>query len=531
MDQGEGVEGAERKEDPLDFALWKAHKEGEDTAWDAPWGRGPPGLAHRVLGDGRGAARASASTSTAAARTSSSPTTRTRRRRRARRAARELARLWMHNGMVQLDGREDGQVGRQHRAAARGARRATARDAVVMYFCRRPLPPAARLLATSALEQARRAASSASARRRGGSRRAPSPGGAGAAARARSSTRSPTTSTPPRRSRRCSSGCARRNRRRASRWATRDLREMLGVLGLETLLDAATPQAPAEVARARRAARAGARRARLRGGRPPARRARARSAGRSATAPDGLRAARRVVILYGRNPVREALRGRRATRVGEVWATRARRARAVAGEARRAGSVDAPRRSSGAAAPHAHQGVCAEVGALPLRRRRRAAGRARRRCSSRSTRSRTRRTSARSAARAECAGATGVVIPERRAAEVTPAVCKASAGAVEHLPVARVRNLADFLADAKRAGCWCYGAERRRAPPPTTRPTTRGGVVLVLGSEGSGLRPRVAERLRRADRAAAARAGRVAQRRAPPPRRSCTRSCRRERGA
>src|SRR5438067_9446702 len=43
MDQGEGVEGADRKRDPLDFALWKAQKPGEDTAWDAPWGRGRPG--------------------------------------------------------------------------------------------------------------------------------------------------------------------------------------------------------------------------------------------------------------------------------------------------------------------------------------------------------------------------------------------------------------------------------------------------------------------------------------------------------
>src|SRR5439155_12132737 len=59
---------------------------------------------------------------------------------------------------------------------------------------------------------------------------------------------------------------------------------------------------------------------------------------------------------------------------------------------------------------------------------------------------------------AECAGATGVIVPERRSAEVTAAVCKASVGAVEHLPIARVRNLADFLADAKAAGCWCYGA-------------------------------------------------------------------------
>src|SRR2546423_12045449 len=57
MDQGEGVEGAERKRDPLDFALWKAQKEGEDTAWDAPWGRGRPGwhiecsaMAEEILG-------------------------------------------------------------------------------------------------------------------------------------------------------------------------------------------------------------------------------------------------------------------------------------------------------------------------------------------------------------------------------------------------------------------------------------------------------------------------------------------------
>ncbi len=92
---------------------------------------------------------------------------------------------------------------------------------------------------------------------------------------------------------------------------------------------------------------------------------------------------------------------------------------------------------------------------------------------------------------AECVGATGVVIPERRAAEVTPAVCKASAGAVEHLRVARVRNLADFLGDAQKAGCWSYGASAGAATP-YHRPDYRGGVVVVLGSEGHGLRPRVA---------------------------------------
>jgi 23S rRNA (guanosine2251-2'-O)-methyltransferase len=92
---------------------------------------------------------------------------------------------------------------------------------------------------------------------------------------------------------------------------------------------------------------------------------------------------------------------------------------------------------------------------------------------------------------AECAGASGVILPERRSAEVTPAVCKASAGAVEHLAVARVRNLADFLADAKAAGCWTYGAAAG-ARTQYRDVDWRGGVVLVLGAEGRGLRPRVA---------------------------------------
>jgi 23S rRNA (guanosine2251-2'-O)-methyltransferase len=102
---------------------------------------------------------------------------------------------------------------------------------------------------------------------------------------------------------------------------------------------------------------------------------------------------------------------------------------------------------------------------------------------------------------AECVGVTGVVIPERRSADVTPAVCKASAGAVEHIKLARVRNIADFLAEAQRAGCWSYGASAPMDSPGGkgpgsviyTAPDYSGGVVLVLGSEGSGLRPRVAD--------------------------------------
>lgn len=92
---------------------------------------------------------------------------------------------------------------------------------------------------------------------------------------------------------------------------------------------------------------------------------------------------------------------------------------------------------------------------------------------------------------AESVGATGVVIPDRRSAEVTPAAGKASAGAIEHLPVARVRNVADFLAEAKAAGAWVYGAEAG-ASALYDEPDYRGRVVLVMGSEGRGLRPRVA---------------------------------------
>jgi len=93
---------------------------------------------------------------------------------------------------------------------------------------------------------------------------------------------------------------------------------------------------------------------------------------------------------------------------------------------------------------------------------------------------------------AEGAGAAGVVIGERRSAQVTPAVCKASAGAVEHLPVARVRNVADFLAAAKEDGAWVYGASTAPEAIPYDQPDYCGRVVLVLGSEGRGLRPRVA---------------------------------------
>lgn len=92
---------------------------------------------------------------------------------------------------------------------------------------------------------------------------------------------------------------------------------------------------------------------------------------------------------------------------------------------------------------------------------------------------------------AEAAGAAGLLIPERRSAAVTTVACKTSAGAVEHLPIARVRNLADWLGEAKEAGFWIWGADADAAQAPWDVDLT-GPTVLVLGGEGKGLRPRVA---------------------------------------
>jgi 23S rRNA (guanosine2251-2'-O)-methyltransferase len=92
---------------------------------------------------------------------------------------------------------------------------------------------------------------------------------------------------------------------------------------------------------------------------------------------------------------------------------------------------------------------------------------------------------------AEAAGAAGLVIPDRRSAEITAVACKASAGAVEHLRIAHVRNLADWLGEAKQAGFWIWGADAGATQAPWDV-DLKGPTVLVLGGEGKGLRPRVA---------------------------------------
>jgi len=92
---------------------------------------------------------------------------------------------------------------------------------------------------------------------------------------------------------------------------------------------------------------------------------------------------------------------------------------------------------------------------------------------------------------AEVAGVAGVVIPDRHAASVTAAVCKTSAGAVEHLAIARVGNLADWIEGAKQGGAWAYGAAAE-SQTPYTEPDYSGRAVIVLGGEEKGIRPRVA---------------------------------------
>ena len=91
---------------------------------------------------------------------------------------------------------------------------------------------------------------------------------------------------------------------------------------------------------------------------------------------------------------------------------------------------------------------------------------------------------------AEGAGATGVVITEHKSARVTPAVCRASAGAVEHVQLAVVVNLARYLADVKGNDFWIWAAAGDAETPVWSADFTTG-TALVFGAEGRGLRPLV----------------------------------------
>ena len=193
--------------------------------------------------------------------------------------------------------------------------------------------------------------------------------------------------------------------------------------------------------------------------------------------------------VYGRRPVREALRGPRE--VLEVWATE----RALAAEdwlradERPRVQVKPERELSEAAGTRDHQGLLAwcepyryadafelAAGERPLLA-----------CLDQVSDPRNLGAVIRSA---EGAGASGVVVPAHGSARITPAVCRASAGAVEHLPVAVVTNLARYLADIKRGDLW-IAAAAGESGTPMWKVDLSGGIAFVLGAEGKGLRPLV----------------------------------------
>ena len=194
-------------------------------------------------------------------------------------------------------------------------------------------------------------------------------------------------------------------------------------------------------------------------------------------------------LVYGRRPVREALRGPRE--VLELWAGE----RAVKSEEwlreleRPRVQVKPERELSEAAGTRDHQGVVAwcepyryadayelAAGEAPLLA-----------CLDQVSDPRNLGAVIRSA---EGAGATGVVVPAHGSARVTAAVCRASAGAVEHLPVAVVTNLARYLAEIKRGDLWIAGAAGESGTP-MWQADLSGGIAFVFGAEGKGLRPLV----------------------------------------
>jgi 23S rRNA (guanosine2251-2'-O)-methyltransferase len=208
----------------------------------------------------------------------------------------------------------------------------------------------------------------------------------------------------------------------------------------------------------------------------------------------------RSLILYGRHPVLEALR-QEGRRVEEVLVAReaAGRGADVVALARQAGVrwSQVPRAALTALAgtPH-HQGVVARVAPRAyatlddVLRVARASGApglllALDQVQDPGNVGNLLRT-------AEAMGVHGVVLPRHEAAGLTPHVAKAAAGALEHLPVARVGNLAQTLAILQTEGYWVVGATAGGDAPPPWRLDFRGPIALVLGSEGRGLRPLVA---------------------------------------
>jgi 23S rRNA (guanosine2251-2'-O)-methyltransferase len=194
-------------------------------------------------------------------------------------------------------------------------------------------------------------------------------------------------------------------------------------------------------------------------------------------------------LVYGRRPVREALRGPRG--VVELWASeRALRAEPWLrdGVAPRV-QVKPERELTETAGSPDHQGVLARCEPFRYADAYELAAQADPLlvCLDQVTDPHNLGAVCRSA---EGAGATGLVMPAHRTARVTPAVCRASAGAVEHLPVAVVTNLARFLTEVKGPHLWVFGASAE-ADTELWNADLSGGIAVVLGAEGKGMRPLV----------------------------------------
>jgi 23S rRNA (guanosine2251-2'-O)-methyltransferase len=193
-------------------------------------------------------------------------------------------------------------------------------------------------------------------------------------------------------------------------------------------------------------------------------------------------------LVYGRRPVREALRGPREVR--ELWATeRALKAELWLQETEARLQTKPERELTAEAGAADHQGVLARVepfryadahmlasGEAPLLA-----------VLDSVTDPRNLGAVIRSA---DGAGADGVVLPAHNSARVTPAVARASAGAVEHVPVAVVKNLARYLGEIKTPQLWIWAATGD-AETTMWEADLAGGAVFVLGAEGKGLRPLV----------------------------------------
>ena len=460
------------KEDPRDFALWKANKPAtEDTWWESPWGRGRPGWhiecsamaeeiygpAFEIHGGGLDLVFPHHENEVAQSRALGHP----------------FAHIWAHNGMLRFTGEKMskslGNVDDDPRRARRagGGRRSSSSSSPRHW--RKPID-----YSDETMAQAAARARDAAQRVHAGRAEHDESAWAGVRGRADDDFDTPAALAV------------------LHDWASRGqlelLRRGLAVFGLESLAE--RDKAPPEIVElAEQRAGGAGRRAisttsdRLRDELAAAgwemrdrRRRLRRSCG--AVTPD---------LVYGRRAVREALRGRRE--VLEVWATeRTLKSEDWLDEARP--KLKAERELTERAETRDHQGVLALVEPYRVRRRLRArrgreAAARRARPSDRPAEPRRRRPVGRGA------GATGIVVPAHGSAVVTPAVARASAGAVEHLPIAVVTNLARYLEEVKGGALWVYGAAGEPAHSRCGRRTSPAASRSCFGAEGKGLRPLV----------------------------------------